>query len=289
MSFAPHILFPVDFSERCKAVRRAVISVARHFDAKITLLHVAEIPVGWYSLAGPAQPVLCRVPAETEEAHLQLRAFLGASEPALEVRTVVDCGDPAESITRYAEQHGVGIIMMPTHGRGKFRSLLLGSVTAKVLHDAKCAVWTCAHTESLELASGAEYGNIVCAVGLEPADSGVICYAANMARSFNARLTLAHAIPLGGFRSEEFADPDFIHGLLEAGHKELAARQQEAGTDVPTCVEFGNVAEVVRTVALRANADLVVIGRGRLHQRLGRIRTHSYAIVRNSPCAVISV
>lgn len=30
--------------------------------------------------------------------------------------------------------------MMPTHGYGLFRSLLIGSVTAKVLHDAKCPI-----------------------------------------------------------------------------------------------------------------------------------------------------
>jgi hypothetical protein len=36
-----------------------------------------------------------------------------------------------------ASWHGyVDLIMMPTHGVGTFRSFLVGSVTAKVLHDA---------------------------------------------------------------------------------------------------------------------------------------------------------
>ena len=51
----------------------------------------------------------------------------------LNVDRVAEIGDPAETITRYAHTQGADLIMMPTHGYGPFRSLLLGSVTAKVL------------------------------------------------------------------------------------------------------------------------------------------------------------
>jgi nucleotide-binding universal stress UspA family protein len=37
--------------------------------------------------------------------------------------------------------------MMATHGTGLFRSLLIGSVTAKVLHDARCPVWIATRAE----------------------------------------------------------------------------------------------------------------------------------------------
>jgi hypothetical protein len=56
-------------------------------------------------------------------------------------------GDPAREITDYAQEQGADLIMMPTHGYRTFRSLLLGSVTAKVLHDAACPVWTGVHVE----------------------------------------------------------------------------------------------------------------------------------------------
>ena len=56
-------------------------------------------------------------------------------------------GDASEVITKYAAEHGTDLIMMPTHGYGVFRGLLLGSVTAKVLHDAVCPVWTAVHVE----------------------------------------------------------------------------------------------------------------------------------------------
>ena len=54
---------------------------------------------------------------------------------------------------------------MPTHGYGIFRSMLLGSVTAKVLHDAACPVWTGVHVEETPPNSAA-FERILCAVDL---------------------------------------------------------------------------------------------------------------------------
>jgi nucleotide-binding universal stress UspA family protein len=53
--------------------------------------------------------------------------------------------------------------------------------------------------------------------------------------------------------------------------------------------EGGNVAETLRKLALRARADLVVIGRGAIKTGLGRLYANSYDIIRESPCPVLSV
>lgn len=50
-----------------------------------------------------------------------------------------------------------------------------------------------------------------------------------------------------------------------------------------------DVAEGVRDLALRNRADLVIIGRGAIRTGLGRLHAHSYNIVRESPCPVLSV
>ena len=65
--------------------------------------------------------------------------------------------------------------------------------------------------------------------------------------------------------------------------------QEAAGTDVEMILAGGNIATLVRNVALRKRADLVVIGRGCLHDGLGRLRSNAYAIIRESPCPVLSV
>jgi hypothetical protein len=45
------------------------------------------------------------------------------------------------------------------------------------------------------------------------------------------------------------------------------------------------VSEIART----EEANQLVIARGAVTEGLGRLRTHAYAIIRSSPCPVVSV
>jgi nucleotide-binding universal stress UspA family protein len=284
--FASHILFPVDFSERSRAVRHSVVWMAQHFRAKVTLIHTVDFPLVSYRIG--SSPAVFDVDAFIEDANAQLTGFLGTTNEAVEVNPVVVQGDPAECIVNFAEHHGVGMIMMPTHGYGKFRSLLLGSVTAKVLHDAKCAVWTSAHTEDSALACRGGFKSILCAVDLAPESAGLICYAATFARSFGAQLRVVHAVSFAETQAQAFPEYDCSQGLFEMSRATIAERQKEAGIEAPVFLEVGSAANVVRTAAREFEADLVIIGRGKMHETLGRLRSNAYAIIRDSPCPVIS-
>jgi nucleotide-binding universal stress UspA family protein len=54
-------------------------------------------------------------------------------------------------------------------------------------------------------------------------------------------------------------------------------------------VGVGEVADVVRAEAEGHDSELILIGRGILHETMGRLRTHSYGIIRHAPCPVLSV
>lgn len=110
----------------------------------------------------------------------------------LNVRRIVCEGDPAETITEQACHGRSDLIMMPTHGYGPFRRLLLGSVTSKVLHDTPCAVWTGAHVEQGPSADRLNFNNVACAVDLGAHGPRVLRWAANLASEFNSRLTSIH-------------------------------------------------------------------------------------------------
>jgi len=70
-------------------------------------------------------------------------------------------GDPAECIVRVAQENAVDLIVMPTHAHGRFRRFLLGSVTAKVLHDTDCPVLTGVHHEDKPFLDSAQITSIV--------------------------------------------------------------------------------------------------------------------------------
>lgn len=277
-----HILFPVDFSDRSEAAKPVVASWAQRFHAKVTLLHTVQIPINAYG--GPdAFPVIIDAQAMEASARGRLSAFgVPGSEKFVKV------GDPAYEIVQYAEKNAVDLIMMPTHGYGRFRSLLLGSVAAKVLHDAQCPVWTSAHAEDLPVGAD-EIRSILCAIEIGPGTAELVRSASELAQACQAKLRLIHAVPVDETRPEKYLEGDFTAALIKMAREEISEIQQHAGTSLDVSVEGGAVSHVVRDAAKEFNADLVVSGRGKLHATFGRLRSNGYAIIRDSPCPVLSV
>jgi nucleotide-binding universal stress UspA family protein len=285
-----HILFPTDYSETATASFPAAVAMAKRSGAKLTLIHVWHVPAVYYSSIDPVGQLMIDYPVLLEAASSKLDelAATAQGEP-IEINKVVIEGEPAHGIVSWAEDNGVDLIMMGTHGHGAFRNLLLGSVTAKVLHDADCAVWTAAHTAPEHAPEHAAYSRMLCATGASPRDEELVRGAAALAREFGAELRLVHAVPAPAAPLERGMDAEFESYLADAFRKELGRVQQRAGTNLPVCVHAGSVSEVVREVALQNKSDLILIGRGVIHDTLGRLRTNTYAIIRDAPCPVISL
>ena len=284
-----HILFPVDFSDRSRASRSFVLSAARHFNARLTLLNIVQIPDAWYGFSDGSYPVFLDMPEMKDEALGRLDVFLDRPDPALKITRVADQGDPSHRIISYAEENGVDLIMMPTHGYGAFRNLLLGSVTAKVLHDAKCSVCTTAHSEDLDSSSGDAFKSVLCAINLTPESVCLIRYADDFATEYGAKLRLVHAVSVAENRPENYLETDFRRFLFQEHREEIAKLQEKAGTQLEVCMEGGSVSSVIRGAAQHHDADLLITGRGRLQHTLGRLRSNSYAIIRDAPCPVLSM
>lgn len=285
-----HILFPIDFSERCKQVVPFVKTMARRYGAKVTLLHVIQIPTGWYGGMDTAYPIVFDVEEMERDARRLLVSFYAGPEspdPGNFLTHVITRTEPGRAIVQYAEQSQADLIMMSTHGYGTFRRFLLGSITAQVLHDAHCPVWTAAHTED-EAASRLEHRQILCSVDTTDKSIPIIQHAVALAGELAATLRLVHAVP---YFEADINGPaaEGSRFFLSAARRRIQELQRQAGTNLEVCMETGNVSEIVRQAALHHEADLVVIGRGRIPERLGGLRTNAYAIIRDSPCPVLSV
>jgi len=282
------ILFPIDMSEICTATAPFVEAMAREYNAEVTLLHVLEMPSGlipdWYGGTVPVIDTTALWKAETEAA----QSYLTDKFQGLDVQRVVVEGDAAHAIDRYAQENGTDLIMMPTHGYGLFRTLLLGSVTAKVLHDAPCPVWTGVHVEDAPTVAP-EFATILCAVDRTEDNVATMRFACRLADDNHARLFLVHAVPGAEIAPDKFFDADLSQYLEQDARKTIAQLQEAAGVAAPLCLGAGEVSHVVRDAALGHSADLIVIGRGKATRTLGRLRSNVYSIIRDAPCPVISV
>src|SRR5215467_2451267 len=282
------ILFPVDFSERCSAAARHAAAMARHFNAKLTVLHVIQVPPVWYGdLAAAELELLMDVEELKNERQHTLDGYLrNELRDVAGVEKIVENGDPAYVIGQCAHKEKVDLIMMPTHGHGPFRRLLLGSVTAKVLHDEECPVWTDVHEEATFVRHG--FRSVMYAVDLRQEAIASMQWASQFAATCGAELTLMHAIPaLAG--PTHPGEVRFRSYLTEHAREYIEDLQRKAGVAARICIEGGKIAETVREAALHHAADLVVIGQGCMQETLGRLRSNAYAIIRRSPCPVVRV
>jgi nucleotide-binding universal stress UspA family protein len=281
-----HILFPIDFSERCAATTPYVAAMARKFGAKITLLHVLQ-PY-WYAPMAEAPPVFIDIHEIQRDVESELEQSFSEEFAGLVVERSVEIGDPAEVITQFAHNRAVDLVMMPTHGRGLFRELLLGSVTVKVLRDCSCPVWTSAHVQEPPKLLHMEIRNILCAVDIAPKSTDLLKAAAQFAEENGARLQLMHAIPAPAGWPDKLLDAPYEEALMNEARRSIGEWQKTVHVNAPLCIGRGDVASAVRESAVRHAADLVVIGRGVMNERLGRLRTNACGIIRQSPCPVLS-
>ena len=283
------ILVPVDFSDRSVAAVRYARNLACHFHAELILAHVLPsiaYEMGGFEFGGVV--LADGFQDRLAESRAELDQFLAAELIGLKVCRIVLEGDPARKIVEYAHASEVKLIVMPTRGYGPFRRFLLGSVTAKVLHDADCPVLTCVHMEEAGEFEAVRPTKIVCAVDMGPQSAKALGWADQLAQEFHAELVLVHATPLGESHFDDTFDPEWRCAVEKKMREKLT--DLAAGVRAAAIVtESGNPADVVADVAERFEAHLVVIGRSEAGGMFGRLRANAYAIIRQSPCPVVSV
>jgi len=286
----PSILFPVDFSEQCLALVPAVKAMSRRFRSELTVLHSIDLPpVAFGPAEAAAWATLINSDRIRAEGRISLARFVQDNFPGERVGMELREGDAAHSIAEYAEENHTGLIMMPTHGYGPFRALLLGSVAAKVLHDAHCPVWTGVHAEEAAAHPPDRWHRMVCALDAGPRDLELLRWAACFAAEQKAELRLVHAVSGAGTSLTEETDPSMYEFLFNVARERIAKLQSQAGTDFEVCILGTSVSHAVRQSALGHRADLVLIGRGVIQQPFGRLRSDAYAIIREAPCPVLSL
>jgi nucleotide-binding universal stress UspA family protein len=290
MAWLDRILLPVDFSERSVGAARYAAAVARHFDSSITLLHVMQPP--HYELAAleVGGPMLSELFAtRTVQMRKEIETFLEAEFSGVRTERVVLEGDPAGLIVEYAHDKKMDLVVIPTHGYGPFRRFILGSVTAKVLHDADCPVWTGVHLEQAPATAAIPFRNVVCAIDLGAQSCRVLEWAMRMCAEFGARLTVVHAAPCAATPHAQPGDASWRESVLAQARAEIEKLAPGGPGDREIVVEGGDAPVIVRHAAESRHADLLVIGRGSAAGIFGRLRTNAYALIRESPCPVVSV
>jgi nucleotide-binding universal stress UspA family protein len=127
-----NILVTTDFSEFSAAALDHALSLAEFHHANVHLLHVIE-----------ERPGLARRKGSEASASRQMSKFV--YEHINEYTTVLESirsGVPHEEFIRYAQEHGIDLIVIATHGRTGLSHVVMGSVAERVVRSSPVPVLT---------------------------------------------------------------------------------------------------------------------------------------------------
>jgi len=151
-----HIMVPLDGSTLAEAVLPFVELLAKAGSAKVTFVTVGEPPLGDMppGQQGYRDQTEYAVGPPAESAHPQHTAYLDQmveriiaygkvylnhiarrmQSKGVETAVEVLLGRPADQIVDYAQEHGVDLVAMSTHGRGGLARWRYGSVANELRH-----------------------------------------------------------------------------------------------------------------------------------------------------------
>lgn len=293
-----HVLCATDLSEFSARALEHAAMLAGGFGAELTLAHAYPYMA---TMGSDALYFPSGLPLDDATRARLMAALESAAQPAraagVKTNLVLLEGDPAEEIARRARTVSTDLVVMGTHGRRGFERLVLGSVAARVVTRAPCAVLTVPRPpEGSPADSAPSYPAIVCAVDFWAADP-VLDAALSVARMVKGRVTALHVVE--GLPEHETTArtahidwPDFIELVVQDARRRLhqAIARHGAEGEVDPLVLCGKAYRDILDVAAARHAGLVVMG---VHARnpLQRMFVGSTAhhVLRLSSCPVLTV
>ncbi len=139
------ILFCTDFSENSALASDYAVAFAVSFEAELFVLHVIDSSMVGYPSFDERVPVdiksaLKEIQTSVEKALVFISEKV--SQTVANVKTFSRFGVPSYEIVRFANELGIQMIVMGTHGRTGFKHLIMGSTAENVVRGANCPVLT---------------------------------------------------------------------------------------------------------------------------------------------------
>ncbi|MEW5848119.1 MAG: universal stress protein [Myxococcota bacterium] len=125
-----HLVVGVDGSEHSRRALDLARDMARKMDGALTLVSTYEMPtfpIQDYGLTAE------RVRQQELERIHDMLLSLAEEMRDVPVTTVLETGDPAEVLCRLAVERGADLVVVGSRGLGRFRAMLVGSVSRRVV------------------------------------------------------------------------------------------------------------------------------------------------------------
>lgn len=133
------VMCPVDFSNLSLSVLPRCEQICRDFNATLVLTHVVD--PRWEFPEVNAQAVFNNTDHLMKKSTEYLNDLADKIE-GVNVEVCIKEGSPAKVLAHLSDEENIDLVVMPTHGRGGIKHMLLGSTAERVVRLAHCPVLT---------------------------------------------------------------------------------------------------------------------------------------------------
>ncbi|WP_227370083.1 universal stress protein [Halomonas sp. M20] len=136
------ILVPIDGSAQSCAALKLAASLTKADGGRLYALNIQEPPLAEDAMGRAAGAIATNAEAIVQPAGLAIieQACQQAGLDSKQLQPIVRAGQPARVILSEVESLGVDAVVMGSRGNSNIKSLVVGSVSHRVLHVAPCAV-----------------------------------------------------------------------------------------------------------------------------------------------------
>lgn len=132
-------MVPVDGSDNSYRALDAALLLSEKLGSNITVIHVMEqVPITHIGSEKLLNEFLESYKKENQEILSKCSEI--ATQTGLTINTFLLEGNPASEILNFSKKEKFDLLIMGRRGLGKFKELILGSISSKIVHHSPSAV-----------------------------------------------------------------------------------------------------------------------------------------------------
>jgi nucleotide-binding universal stress UspA family protein len=240
------LLVPTDFSAAADKAINYAIEFAKKENAKIVLLHAFYVEYPGAEISVTAIDGIRAAARQKAESALKDSALRIEHAGNIDYELIAQEAFPIDAITQTAKQIAADFVIMGTKGNTTLINSILGSTTAKVIEEVGCPVIAIPSKTDIR-----SIKNITYATNYDLKDINNLRVVAEIARTFNAHITILHIADEG---LSAFERKMTMEGFSEK------VRQKVSYPDKSFDVIAGeNVPELLEQSLRRTSSDLLVM------------------------------
>jgi nucleotide-binding universal stress UspA family protein len=133
------ILVPVDGSDNSYRALEAALVLSEKLGSNISVVNVMEqVPITHIESEKLLSELLEAYKKENQEILSKCSEI--ARQKGIAIKSVLLQGNPAPVILDFIRKENFDLVIMGSRGMGKFKELILGSVSSKIMHHSPCAI-----------------------------------------------------------------------------------------------------------------------------------------------------